>query len=78
MSTAGEDALIRELRQARQFNRGDVSRAEVSFACEALTCPVSLIRPGVMEEISRTKPMQGCICPRCRGPLRFVGTERGR
>jgi hypothetical protein len=78
MSTL-DDALVRELRQARDGLRGNILRATAAFSCETRTCPVSLIRVGIVEEIGDTKPYQPSnICPRCRSPLKYRGLEVGR
>jgi hypothetical protein len=77
---ASIEAFQRELRRAREFNRGDILRATASFSCEEAKCPVSLVKIGFAEEMGMTKPMQWPLrCPRCMAPLaRYVGLEAGR
>jgi hypothetical protein len=73
--SASTDAFQRELRRAREFQRGDILRVTVTFACEELKCPVTLVRIGCAEELGTTKPLQLPLkCPRCLAPMqRYIG-----
>jgi hypothetical protein len=78
MSTAGREALVRELRRLREFTRGDVVRGVASFACPDPACPVTTVKVHFAEEPGVTKPLQpACRCVRCNGELAYVGLQKG-
>ncbi len=77
--SVNSEAFQRELREAREFNRGSILVATITVRCAVATCPVTTIRIGIREEPGQTKVMQlPLTCPRCREPLLYLGLERGR
>jgi hypothetical protein len=78
MPAVNDEALVRELRMARDTLRGDILRVTLLSECQTLNYPVGSIRVAVVEEPGRTKPMQyPNFCIRCRNPLAYVGLQRG-
>jgi hypothetical protein len=79
MSTVARDAFQRELRQLREFSRGDVTKGVASFRCDETHCPVNAVRIGFEEVRGERKPMQPpARCPRCGSELCYVGMEKHR
>jgi hypothetical protein len=75
MSTVGNDAMIHELREARQQSRGVPLRAVMSLECHNKNCCIRVVRVDFSEDLSRLPMQPHCFCPRCRQPLMFSALD---